>query len=279
MFREKLLYFLLILSVMINCTSKSAQNQLRREILKPIKKNNKRKENTDALEKTSRLFLYPNSTTGQIIKHKYYNASYSEDDEQSEWVAYKISRNNYNKNIARTNDFRADKSVKTKSASLTDYRGSGYDRGHLAPARAMSYNHASMSESFYLSNMSPQKPSFNRGIWKTLEGKVEYWSNFRDSIYVVSGPILDNPIGSIGENKITVPRAFYKTLISFKNMKMQGIAFIIPNEKSKKSIYSYATSIDEVEKITGIDFYHKMDSIMQERIESNESIKMFIANE
>jgi endonuclease G len=279
MLLKKIVIIFIFSFLLVNCTSKSAQAQLRRDNLKLIKKVNKSKEKVGDLVKPNVLFLCPNSTTGQIIKHKYYMASYSEKDEQSEWVAYKVSRNNYNKQIARTNDFRVDESVKTKSADLDDYYGSGYDRGHLAPARAMSYNRTSMSESFYLSNISPQNPSFNRGIWKSLEGKVEYWSSFRDSIYVVSGPILDHPIGSIGENKITVPRAYYKTLISFKNMKMKGIAFIIPNEKSKKSIYSYATSIDEVEKMTGIDFYYKMDSTMQHNLESNESIKMFISKE
>ena len=279
MFLKKIVIIFIFPFWLVNCTSKSARAQLSRDNLKPIKKVSNIKEKVDDLVKSKRFFLCPKSTTGQIIKHKYYTASYSEKDEQSEWVAYKISKNNYNKHIARTNDFRVDESVKTKSACLNDYHGSGYDRGHLAPAHAMCYNQTSMSESFYLSNISPQKPSFNRGIWKSLESKVEYWSSFRDSIYVVSGPILNHPIGKIGKNKITVPRAFYKTLISFKNMKMKGIAFIIPNEKSKKSIYSYATSIDEVEKMTGIDFYYKMDSTMQQNIESNESIKKFISNE
>ena len=172
---------------------------------------------------------------------------------------------------------REDPFVKTASASPKDYKGSGYDMGHLAPAHAMGHNYNAMSESFYLSNISPQKASFNRGIWRALENKVEYWSSFRDSIYVVTGPILDKPIADIGENKVSVPRAFYKTLVGFKNGNASGIAFVLPNQKSNKSIYTYATSIDEVEKITQIDFYHNLDSLLQAKVEANKSIKVWLS--
>ena len=157
------------------------------------------------------------------------------------------------------------------------FYGSGYDMGHLAPAHDMSHNITSMSESFYLSNISPQKASFNRGIWKALEGKISYWSSFNDSIYVVTGPILDNPIETIGENKVSVPRAFYKTLLAFKNGKIKAIGFIMPNEKSVKSIYSFAVSIDKVEDVTGIDFYYNLDKRIQDSLEANADLKTWIS--
>lgn len=227
------------------------------------------------LKSNSPSILYPTSTTGQIINHKYYSLSYSEEDEQSEWVAYKIISNKL-QNITRTNDFREDPSIVTGSAELYDYKGSGYDRGHLAPAKIMSYNKTSMSESFYMSNVSPQVPGFNRGIWKKLEGKVRYWAEMNDSLYVVTGPILSRPIDIIGDNDVTVPRSFYKALLGFKNGKVKGIAFIMPNQKSTKSIYSFAVSIDEVEEITGIDFYYNLDSKIQNEVEANANIKLWV---
>ncbi len=145
--------------------------------------------------------------------------------------------------------------------------------GHLAPARTMSHNYLSMSESFFLSNISPQVASFNRGIWKKLEQKIRYWTAMNDSLYVVTGPILKMPVDIIGDNDVTVPRAFYKTLLSFKNGKVKGIAFIMPNQKSNKSIYTYKTSIDEVEKITGIDFYHNLDTKIQNKVVANDDLK------
>lgn len=277
----KLKYLILLLffsAFFFSCVSKSAKAKLNKHNETHIEdENNNSSSNVYDSLIDKRFFLYPTSTTGQIINHDYYTVSYSEKDEQPEWVAYKIISNNYNKSIERTNDYREDPFVTTKSASPNDYHGNGYDMGHLAPAHDMTYNSTSMSESFYLSNICPQKAAFNRGIWRVLEGKVHYWSTFNDSIYVVSGPILDNPIEQIGENKVTVPRAFYKTLLAFKKGKMKAIAFIIPNEKSDKSIYSYATSIDEVEAKTGIDFYYNLDRVIQDSLEVKKDLKSWIS--
>ena len=184
---------------------------------------------------------------------------------------------NFKNNIDRTNDYRFDPLVDNGSAGLDDYHGSGYDMGHLAPAKIMSHNYTSMSESFYLSNISPQVASFNRGIWKTLESKVRYWASDKDSIYVFTGPILDNPVNRIGKNNVSVPRAFYKTLLGFYNGRIEGLAFIIPNEQSKKSIFSFVTSIDEVEQITGIDFYYSFEKKIQDQFESNKDVKKWIS--
>lgn len=142
----------------------------------------------------------------------------------------------------------------------------------------MSHNYTSMSESFYMSNISPQVAEFNRGIWKRLEQKVRYWAAMNDSLYVVTGPILKMPIDMIGDNDVTVPRSFYKTLLRFKDGKVKGIAFIMPNQKSNKSIYSYATSIDYVEDITGIDFYYNLNMNIQNQVEANKDIKEWVLN-
>ena len=255
----------------INCTSKSKQAQLPNSNRIVISKN--------GLSKVKNyLSFYPSSTTNQIINHTYFSASYSEKDELPEWVAYKITPNTIKSNIERTNDYRIDPFVKTGSASPEDYNGSGYDMGHLAPARIMAFNAVAMSESFYLSNICPQVPSFNRGIWKRLETKVRYWAAFNDSMYVVSGPILDSPIDRIGINKVNVPRSFYKTLLRFKAGEVKGISFLMPNEKSDASIYSYAISIDSLETLTNINFYKELEINVQHKVESNKSIKEFITN-
>jgi len=273
MIKYKILIYLFILCLIYSCESKSKKKN--RKINNVIEL--RQSDLTAIDEKTiSNFYFHPTSTTGQIIKHTYFTASYSEKDEQPEWVAYRITPKSLKSNVERTNDYREDPFVKTGSASPEDYSGSGYDMGHLAPAETMSQNGISMSESFYLSNISPQKASFNRGIWKTLEGKVRYWAMMNDSIFVVTGPVLNNPIGKIGTNNVSVPKAFYKTLVGYRNGKARGIAFILPNEKSNKSIYSYAVSIDSVEVVTGIDFYYKMDSDIQDNIESNGELKNWL---
>ena len=113
--------------------------------------------------------LLPTSTTGQIIKHQYFTLSYSEPHEQAEWVYYKLTPQLINGTQSRTDNFRTDPMVTSGSAQLNDYKGSGFDRGHLCPAADMKINRDAMSETFYMSNMSPQHPSFNRGIWKKLK--------------------------------------------------------------------------------------------------------------
>jgi endonuclease G len=221
-------------------------------------------------------FLLPASTKNQQVNHLKYSFSYSEKDEQAEWVAYKLYKNSVNNSIKRKNNFREDVKVITGSATLNDYRNSGYDRGHLAPAKAMSFNDITMSESFFMSNMSPQKPSFNRGIWKKLEEEVRSWISINDSLYVVTGPVLENPLGKIGAHQVSIPRYYYKSIIRFNHDKLFGIGFLLQNEKSNKKVASFSVSIDSIEKITGLDFFHLLDSTIQNQLESNSNYQLFL---
>jgi len=125
-----------------------------------------------------------------IVNHFAYTLSYNEKHEQAKWVAYELTAEETQKGVTRTNDFRSDNAVKTGSVTNADYQGSGYDRGHMAPAADMSWSVQSMEESFFYSNMSPQVPGFNRGIWKKLEERVRQWAVENKDIYVVTGPVL-----------------------------------------------------------------------------------------
>ena len=170
--------------------------------------------------------------------------------------------------MGRTNDFREDYKVKTGSASLSDYKGSGYDRGHLAPAGDMKMSSTAMSESFFMSNMSPQHPSFNRGIWKKLEGSVRNWADDNGEIHIVTGPILNEQFSTIGYNGVSIPNYYYKVILDYKEPGLKGIGFILLHEKSSSSLKSFAVSIDEVERRTGIDFYHSLPDEIENQIES-----------
>ncbi|MCZ6703711.1 MAG: DNA/RNA non-specific endonuclease, partial [Ignavibacteria bacterium] len=136
-----------------------------------------------------------------MVVHREYSLSYNETHEQAEWVAYVLTADEVRMKCERTNDFREDGSVSTGSAGLADYRGSGYDRGHLSPAADNKADcPVAMSESFYMSNMSPQKPGFNRGIWRKLESKVRDWAAKYGEIYVATGPVFWDIIEKIGAN-------------------------------------------------------------------------------
>ncbi len=120
--------------------------------------------------------LIPTTNRGYLIQHTYFTLSYSETNRQAEWVAYNLTPSFINGPQERTDNFKIDPKVKSNPVGSGDYSGSGYDRGHLCPAGDMKLNLTSMSESFYMSNMSPQDPSFNRGIWETLESRVRTWA-------------------------------------------------------------------------------------------------------
>lgn len=202
---------------------------------------------------------------GEIVKHTYYTLAYSEADEQAYWVYYHLTPELINGTQSRTDDFRADPSVSTGSASLDDYKGSGYDRGHLCPAADMTLNKTSMSESFYLSNMSPQNPSFNRGIWSKLEDRVRQWVGEYGDLYVVSAGVLNDKLGAIGANEVTIPKAYYKVIYSERN---GMIALILPNQGSTTGLDQFVVSIDEVERQTGIDFFSGLDDRIENQMES-----------
>jgi endonuclease G, mitochondrial len=211
--------------------------------------------------------LLPTSTTGQIYKHTNYSLSYSEADEQAEWVYYELTAEMVRGKQPRTDDYRPDSTITTVSAQLEDYRGSGYDRGHLCPAGDMKLNHVSMSESFYLSNCSPQDRDFNAGIWNDLENKVRSWAINSGSLYVVTAGILTSNKGKIGSNEVTIPKCFYKVLYDPRG---QGkmIAFILANENSTKPLQEFVVTVDSLESLTGIDFFPALPDSLENRLES-----------
>jgi endonuclease G len=130
----------------------------------------------------------------------------------------------------------------------------------------MKYCRESMIESFYMSNMSPQDPSFNRGIWRKLEETIREWGK-RSQIFISTAGVLNiENLGSIGGNKVTIPAKYYKVIYSCKNNSMIG--FLLPNRGSSDEIKSFVVSVDSIELITGIDFFHELPDEIENRLES-----------
>lgn len=213
----------------------------------------------------------PRPLKGEVVYHESYSLSYVEKHEQAEWVYYKLTPAMVQGGFGRTDDFRQDPLVRSGSASLSDYKGSGYDRGHLAPAGDMKFSYASMSESFYMSNMSPQFPSFNRGGWKKLETQIRAWADSQGDLFVVTGPVFRDNRGEIGSNGVTVPGYYYKVVYAPEREEMIG--FLMPNEKINGSLESYAKSVDWIESLTGLDFFYQLDDQQEIALESKTDIK------
>lgn len=203
---------------------------------------------------------------GEFIQHTYYYLEYNEEHEQASWVYYMLTADFINGEGKRKNNFKPNPLVQTETAQLADYKGSGYDRGHLCPAGSMKINQLAMDETFYLSNMSPQVAGFNRGKWKWLEEQVRKWVQIEDTLFVVTGPIFSAEDPVIGDNEVTVPAFYYKVIYDpTKEKKM--IAFIMPNQTLAKSIAEYAVTVDEVEFKTGIDFFSVLPDELENELE------------
>lgn len=215
----------------------------------------------------------PSSTTGAIVKHNSFTLSYSEENEQAEWVAYELSKKNLSKNEYKRPYFIEDKSVKTKSADWRNYKNSGYDRGHLCPAGDRTISFEAYNETFLTSNISPQNRDFNSGIWNRLEQKVRFWAEKYDGVYVVTGGVLKGTSKTIGDENVSVPDEFYKIVLDVSDVNYKAIAFVIPNKPSSESFYEYAVSIDEVEAKTGIDFFQNLPDSIENKMENTLDLK------
>lgn len=188
----------------------------------------------------------------QIIYHTAYTLSYNETHEQPNWVKYMVTKSDLENEVAkRKNNFKEDTLIPTGSAQLIDYVGSGYDRGHLAPAANFVNSQEEMDESFYMSNVSPQDPSFNRGIWRSIENYEREMAMEKDTVYVICGGVLlVDELSTIGPNKVSVPRFFYKIIYTKDWM----ICFLLKNEKSNEPLYTFTQELTVIEKYIKIDF-------------------------
>ncbi|MDD2634067.1 MAG: DNA/RNA non-specific endonuclease [Bacteroidales bacterium] len=228
-------------------------------------------------QKNPKNFELPKLKRGEeIVCHSAYCLVYSEEHEQAKWVAYVLKLEMLTGDVKRSNKFKEDPKIKTKSANDKDYKGSGYDRGHLAPAADMSFSEQAMQESFYYSNISPQDPGFNRGIWKKLESEVRSYVEYLNKIYVVTGPVLVEGLSEIGENGVAVPEEYYKAALFVSDTCVEAIAFIMPNKKnSSVSVYNYAVSVDELEKKTKMNFFHGLPFLLERKVEKRLNIEFW----
>lgn len=211
-----------------------------------------------------------------IIVRPGYALGYSEYHEQALWVIYKLTAEEVMaKSVRRNNRFKSDFGIPTGSAAPDDYLNSGYDRGHLAPAADMAFSERTMSDSFYMSNISPQNPSFNRGIWAKLEAQIRLFAVTEKEVYVVTGAILPNEKTlTIGANRVTVPTHFFKVIYDLTQPRKM-IGFILPNRAEKCQLKDFAVSVDEVENATGLDFFSLLPEEEQKELESSVSVELW----
>lgn len=206
----------------------------------------------------------------QVIRHEGYTVSYNSDYKIANWVAYELtSEEAKSKKAERPNKFTPDPQVKGATATNEDYTRTGYDRGHLAPAGDMKWSAKAMRESFYFSNICPQKPDLNRGIWKELEEQSRLWAMDNGPLLIATGPVITEDMKLLGKNRVGIPKSFYKVICFASGNKYKGIAFIFDNKDYKDvSLKAVAIPIDSVEKVTGIDFFPVLSDEQEKEMEA-----------
>ena len=207
----------------------------------------------------------------EIIEHMGYTLSYNNDFRVPNWVAYELLESEViTAYRGREDSFNPDPLVKGRQAYDRDYVGSGYDRGHMAPAADMRWSSQTMKECFYLSNVCPQNHNLNSGAWNDLEKQVRYEARYYKSVWVVCGPIFEyNNPKRIGSNHVAVPDSFFKALLARrKDGSYASIGFIFPNKACQRNLTNYAMTVDELESKLGMDLFYNLDDRAQDRAEA-----------
>ena len=254
-------------------------------------------------EKCKEFLLYGlPGATGELLCRTGFALAHDETTKTPVWVAQRMTPERLVNRVTRTDRFAADPDLPPgKRAELEDYRGSGYDRGHMAPAADMRWSVQAMEESFYLSNMAPQVgPGMNRGVWAEIESTIRRWVSQRGELFIFTGPIvaqanktampnkasskavpkaqltatervsgaaLENKAPAyIGPNAVAVPTHFYKVV--FDPVRVEAIAFVVPNAPhANRKIDEFITSVRDIEARTGLDFLNRINPAVQALIE------------
>lgn len=206
-----------------------------------------------------------------IIYYTGYTVCYDEANRIPLWVAYELTAEEANGTIGRNGkNFRPDEKLNAVQADNFDYRGSGWSRGHMAPAGDFKWDEQAMWDTFYYTNCCPQDDKLNNGSWNVLENKVRSWARQFGSVYVVTGPIIGKNLnGKIGPHQITIPDAFFKAILVYTQGEYHGIAFTMNNNPTTQRLADCYLSINELEKDSGIDFFPLLDDAIEEIIEDS----------
>lgn len=217
-----------------------------------------------------------NNVPEQILRRTGYTTSYNKETRLPNWVAWCLTGEHTQGSYKRQGkDFHEDEEVPTPRAVDWDYYNSGYDRGHMCPAGDNKWNADAMWESFLFTNICPQNPNLNRGDWNEMENQCRRWAKKYGEVYIVCGPVLfKQKHKTIGKNKVVVPEAFFKVVLRM-SPEPKAIGFIYRNTDGNRPKDAYVNSVDEVERITGMDFFPTLPDDIENRIEAERDLSGF----
>lgn len=215
----------------------------------------------------------PAGLPSQIKEYEGYTVSFNRQTGNPNWSAWELTAAETDGVSSRSKEkFWQDPDI-AGCMTTKDYTNSGFDRGHLCPAADMKWSAQAMTDCFSMANITPQNHSLNSGAWSTLEKKCRLWAQRDGSLLIAAGPIYENATETIANGKIKVPTAFFKVIAAPYIDSPRGIAFVYPNQSAPGNMNVYAMSIDEVEKMTGYDFFANLPDDVENAIESTYSFR------
>jgi len=204
----------------------------------------------------------------QLVKHTLFRLSYSEGYELPSWAAWQLTPDQARATGTFREKYDEDPMVATGTSSTKDYRDAGFIMAQLVPVEDMFISPQAVTESFLMSNIVPQKPAFNKYIWKTNAKLIREWAKEGNTLYIVSGPVLaDAPFGSFGPNKVSIPTRYYKAVLDVNGER--AIGFLFRNNVASGTPKSFAVSVDDLEKITGLDFFPSLPDNLEQKVEGS----------
>lgn len=207
----------------------------------------------------------------QLIEKSSYIVSYNRDTKIPNWVAWHLTANHTDGPFKRMSNF-YEEDVENPRATLEDYRGSGWSRGHMCPAGDNKWSRQAMYDSFSLVNVCPQHSKLNSGLWNSIEMDCRKWARKYNEVYIVCGPVLmKGKHETIGTNEVVVPEAFFKVVLCLTD-KPKALGYIVKNTEGNKKKDLYYNSIDQVERITGIDFFPALPDDIENKVEAKADI-------
>lgn len=221
----------------------------------------------------------PASTDNQTVKYDYMTVYFNTRHRIPNCVVYELTNTQVSMANApdaeKRENYEFNKDEKVKSCpDWWEYKGTGYDRGHMAPAMDMRWDKTAMRQCFYMTNMCPQLHALNDGAWRHMEEAIHNWGRKNDRLVIFTGPVLSGNMKKTGKNRnISVPEKFFKVV--YAPLSKRAIAFVMENRGLEKSWTNYATTIDEVERLTGIDFLASLPDDLEQSIESKQNIKQW----
>ncbi len=214
------------------------------------------------------FFLPAGAPQGKIIRHTGYTLHYSPQYRQAAWTLVQLTRARAQGTVETPEDYRPDPEVTAGAVAPLDLQGTGFDRGMLVPPGNLRWSKTAAGEAYLMSNVSPMRPAFRRGLWAEFEKMTRAWAVANEEIYIVTGPVLKEGLSPAGKSGVPAPEQFFAAVLDNREPEIKAVGFVFPNGQSKKALLEYAVSVDEVERITGLNLFANLPDQMENAFEA-----------